>query len=657
MRKRIATAALALGMIVAPLSVAVPSSATPSLPTYVGSLLPPGLADMYPVDVASSATDYFVVDPGRYRVLAVNRSNGSVDTNLGTNGQFGGHQGNTVARISAARAISRDDASGNIYVADTANNRVVELDSSLAFVRAWGTTGAGNGQFKNDFGIEVGSGLDGSGHPARVVYASDSTNRVQEFSTGGAFIRDFGSSQLKKARQMAIDPNSNNLYVISGGDDVIDEFSPTGSFIRSFGGFSKTPNILGKFNQDPRGIAIDHIGSVGYVFVSDPASGWVQVFSLTGTAIGRFGTECSSIPCPPSQFTDIRGITITDDHQMLVTDEWGFALLEFDLSGFNGSCPSGQCSVPFNRKLFGGAPPIPGVDSPRGMDVDGSGRLFVTDWWNQRVERVTPSGNPPAPTNPATWGFRGTQQETGALNFAWDVVVQAGTDRVFVANRESHQIRVFDGDNGGVEITRWGKQGTASGPTIAPQFKFPQGVAFAPDGTHLFVVDSGNNRIQEFSIGSDGKPNAVGAVATFGTAGSSAGQFSVPAEDAVAFDPASGHTYLWVADTRNSRIQRCQLNSSMTSCTWTTFSMPSGSGTTRFKLPWGVSVAPDGNVWVADSGNNRVVEMSPSGQQILQFKGTDVGAGAFDHPFDVEVSSGFAYVSDIWNNRVVALSL
>jgi tripartite motif-containing protein 71 len=655
MRRTTTTVGVAVSVIASALVLSPLRSSAASLPTYVGNFLGPGLADMYPVDVASSSTDYLVVDPGRYRVVAVDRSTGSVDTSLGNNGQFGGHQGKSTTRISAARAIARDASTGNIYVADTANNRVVELDPNMTFVRAWGTTGTGNGQFKNDFGIEVGPGTNGSGDPAQVLYVTDQTNRVQAFSTSGSFIRSFGASQIKKARMIAIDPGTRNVFVISAGDKAIDVFSATGSFLRSFGGSGK-PGVLGKFSQDPRGIAIDYLGSVGYVFVSDPASGWIQVFSLTGSPIGHFGTECSSSPCQANQFVDIRGITMTSDDQMLVTDEWGFALREFDLSGFTGSCPSGVCSVPFKRKMFGGSPPIPGVDSPRGMDLDASGRLFVTDWWNQRVERATPSGTPPSPTNLATWGFRGTQQETGALNFAWDVAVQPGTHRIFVANRESHQIRVFDGDNAGVEITHWGKQGTASDPTVAPQFKFPQGVAFAPDGTHLFVVDSGNGRVQEFSIGTGGDPNPIGAVATFGTTGSSTGQFSVPAEVAVAVDPGSGHTYLWVADTGNSRIQRCQLNTSMTSCTWTAFSGPSG-GTKAFNRPWGVSVAPDGNVWVADSGNSRVVEMTPAGQQVLQFKGTDVGAGAFDHPFDVEISNGYAYVSDIWNNRVVLLGL
>jgi tripartite motif-containing protein 71 len=621
--------------------------ATPaSFPSYLDNFVGSGLGDMYPVDAAASDNAYYILDAGRYRVVRIDRTMGTILD------QVGGHQGRTTTRFAAARSLARDDVSGNIYLADTSNNRVMEFDSNLNPVRTWGVKGTScNGCFNLDYGVTVGPGLDGSGSPAQVVYTADgSPGRVQEFTTSGAWIRTFGAGRVNKPRQLAIDPVSHNLYAISAGDKMVDIFTPTGSFVSSFGGFNKTPNMLGKFSQDPRGIAIDYIdagsGPVGYVFVSDPGSGWIQTFTLSGTPLCAFGTTGLG----DSQFTDIRGITITSDHKLLVTDEWGFALKEFDLSGFAGSCMLGS-DVTFIRKLFGTAPAMPGVDSPRGMDVDASGRLFISDWWNQRVERVeSDGGSPPLATNPAKWGFRGTRQETGALNFAWDVAVQPGTNRVFVANRESYEVRVFDGNTADQEITHWGKQGTG---TSTAQFKFPQGIDFAPDGTHLFVSDSGNNRILEFNIGSSGLPSPAGAVASFGIPGTAPGQFKVPAEVAVGFDSSSGNTYLWVADTQNNRIQRCTLNGSMTSCSWTAISIPGGG--TKFKLPWGVSVDPTGNIWVADSGNNRIVEMTPAGSQVLSFNGTDVGAGAFDRPFDVEFMGGIILVADTWNNRIVAL--
>ena len=47
-----------------------------------------------------------------------------------------------------------------------------------------------------------------------------------------------------------------------------------------------------------------------------------------------------------------------------------------------------------------------------------------------------------------SWGKRGTRNDPGSLNFAWGVAVQPSTGRVFVANRESHEITVFDNTAG-----------------------------------------------------------------------------------------------------------------------------------------------------------------------------------------------------------------
>jgi len=61
---------LALTLVVVPIATAGSSAAAPtSLPRYVGDFLGPALAGMYPVDAASSATDYYVLDAGRYRIV------------------------------------------------------------------------------------------------------------------------------------------------------------------------------------------------------------------------------------------------------------------------------------------------------------------------------------------------------------------------------------------------------------------------------------------------------------------------------------------------------------------------------------------------------------------------------------------------------------
>ena len=71
-----------------------------------------------------------------------------------------------------------------------------------------------------------------------------------------------------------------------------------------------------------------------------------------------------------------------------------------------------------------------------------------------------------------------------------------------------------------------------------------------------------------------------------------------------------------------------------------------GSGPGQFYNPWGVAVDSSGNVYVVDSGNNRVVEFTGDGKYITQLGNSTIPSGvAVD-------SSGGIYVTDSGNNRV-----
>jgi sugar lactone lactonase YvrE len=281
------------------------------------------------------------------------------------------------------------------------------------------------------------------------------------------------------------------------------------------------------------------------------------------------------------------------------------------------------------------------VNAPRGVQVAANGQVYIVDYWNQRIEYMNPDG-----TNAQSFGFRGNPSQKGAINFAWSAAIQPGTGDIFVANRESNQVEVFSPT--GASILIFGTNGSANG-----QLHLPQGIAFAPDGT-LYVDDSGNDRVETFAM-SSGDTSATW-LATYGKKGigstAPAGDLNNPTGIAVAPDGT-----VWVADTRNDRIQ-----SRSPAGVWTVISTPVGTGTQLpFKAPWGVTVAPDGTIWVSDTGNHRIVSVDTAGNLVFRATALSMGipATASDsviYPFALAFAGNTVFLTDIWNDRVVILT-
>ena len=82
-----------------------------------------------------------------------------------------------------------------------------------------------------------------------------------------------------------------------------------------------------------------------------------------------------------------------------------------------------------------------------------------------------------------------------------------------------------------------------------------------------------------------------------------------------------------------------------------------GSGEGEFHYPFGIAVGPDGSVYVADHGNDRIQKFTNDGQFIIAWGGQGAGDGQFDEPFDVAVDgSGSVFVVEVANQRVQKFS-
>ncbi|HEX8179365.1 MAG TPA: NHL repeat-containing protein [Pyrinomonadaceae bacterium] len=188
------------------------------------------------------------------------------------------------------------------------------------------------------------------------------------------------------------------------------------------------------------------------------------------------------------------------------------------------------------------------------------------------------------------------------------------------------------------------------------RFADPFGLALAPDGT-LYLTDGGDsNRIRKLA--------PTGAVTTL--AGSTEGYADGPATSA-AFNTPSGLAIddagnLYVADTGNNRIRKVAPNGAVTTIAGDgTAGYADGAGAAaRFNAPVGVAAGHDGRIYVADTYNDRIRLITPDGQVTTLAGGDRPGyadgqgtAALFDTPCAVAVNAqGELIVADTGNNRL-----
>jgi DNA-binding beta-propeller fold protein YncE len=287
----------------------------------------------------------------------------------------------------------------NLYVADSANQRIVKLSPGGDTVAQWGAPGRATGQFTHPDGVAV----DAAGN----VYVADTGNdRIQKLSPSGQSLATWGKclpgvspcsptpganpGEFAAPEAVAID-GSGNLYVSDSQNNRIQKLSPDGKPLAQFG---TRGSGLGQLDS-PFGLAIDRQGNL---YVADLNNNRVQKFSPDGKPLAQFGSQGSG----PGQLTQPRGVAVDASGNVYVADTQQHRVQEF--------APDGSFQAQW-RRCEDGADPCQFPNSggqpgeffyPRGMIVDGQGQLYVADTANNRVERMllTLVTLPTAPSTP-----------------------------------------------------------------------------------------------------------------------------------------------------------------------------------------------------------------------------------------------------------------
>ena len=202
------------------------------------------------------------------------------------------------------------------------------------------------------------------------------------------------------------------------------------------------------------------------------------------------------------------------------------------------------------------------------------------------------------------------------------------------------------------------------GPAAAAVLNLPRAVAVTGDGDVL-IADTDNQRIRRIEAAT-GVITTIAGVGRFGHGGdggpATAARLASPQALALAPDGT-----VFVADTRNARIRRIDPGTGViTTIAGTGESGDGGDGgpatAARLSLPRGLTVAPDGSLYVADSGAHRVRRVDPAGvittvagvgQRGCTGDGGPAADAALAAPSGLAVGpEGSLYIADAANNRI-----
>ncbi|MFP5388277.1 MAG: 6-bladed beta-propeller, partial [Thermoleophilia bacterium] len=263
------------------------------------------------------------------------------------------------------------------------------------------------------------------------------------------------------------------------------------------------------------------------------------------------------------QFTHPAGIAIDAKGNLLVVDENNKRVEKFSEAGAYVS-------------KFGSAGTGDGqFGRPTDVAIDSKGRLWVTDASNNRIEEFTEAGE-----FIAKFGTAGS----GNLQFSGpESIAISPKGNIFIGDTYNHRVQELN--EKGEFLRAFGSLGSGEGQIVEST-----GIAVSPAG-NVYVADWGNNRISEFS-------EAGVFIRQFGKEGIASGEFKRP--DVIEAD-AAGH--IFVGDQNNERVQEFGEAGEYLAKFGTA---GAGAGQFSFGWPMGIAIGAKGDIWVSDTGNNRV---------------------------------------------------
>ncbi|MFJ4769427.1 RICIN domain-containing protein [Streptomyces uncialis] len=267
------------------------------------------------------------------------------------------------------------------------------------------------------------------------------------------------------------------------------------------------------------------------------------------------------------------------------------------------------------------------LNCPRGVAVDSAGAVYIVDAGNHRVRRIAADGKISTVAGTGVAGFSGDNGPATAaqLNLPLAVAVDS-TGVLYLTEYHNHRVRRITADG---RISTFAGSGAGGfrgdgGPAVSAQLNRPYGVAVDSAGD-VYIADADNHRIRK--VTADGKISTVAGtgVAGFGGDGGPAASAQLNFPVGVVVDSTGS---LCVPDLRNQRVRRITPDGRISTVAGTGTAGFGGddapAASAQLNQPYGVAVDCVDALHIADHGNNRVRRIASPRMAGLPGSGTVV---------------------------------
>jgi uncharacterized protein (TIGR03437 family) len=568
-------------------------------PATSASLSPRGMA-------LDAAGNLYIADTENNRIRKV--TGGVITTVAGTGASgFSGDGPAASATLSSPAGIAVD-AAGNLFIADSFNRRIRKLTPGGAISTVAGTGSPG---VSGDGGLATNATLE-------------SPTGVAVDAAGDLFIADIGLirkvtpdgkiNTLVQANNAAIATDAaGNLYLSVNGSNVVRRVTPSGVVTTVAGtgtqGFSGDggPAINAMLSAD--GLAVD---AAGNLYVADADNHRVRkvtsngtISTVAGNNLYRFSGEGGLAVNATLNFPN--GLTLDAAGNLYIADTQNDCIRKVSagsISSFGGG----------SLTFFGNQPIAnPGLNQPAAVVLDPSGNLYISDSLNNHVRKVTPNGTITTAAGDGTPRYFGDggPATSASLYGPWGLGMD-GKGNLFIADSLNHCIRKVTPDGAISTVVGNGSPGFSGDGTPAVNAELNQPTGLAVDSLgNLYIADLNNYRVRK--VTTDGIITTVAGNGNqlFSGDGGSATSTAIGQPQAVALDSTGN---LYIADRYNNLIFQVTPAGAISAVAGNGMQGFSGDGgpatSASFNSPSGLAAGSGGILYIADAKNNRIRKLT-----------------------------------------------